>query len=206
MIPVADKILKDCERFIAAGDMTTARKLSRGLSIITGNPAWQRAYDLVIDSENPMQHVRLRRIKIPASLASYLHLLHDEGGEQFPNQSARNGTQVDLSADVDVCQWLTSLGVRNFAGVWTTRLGPGGLHIPHIHPRGMNSYVIYIEVPQANDGHLYFGVPRYVPMLRRYRLIPEPGLMVSFPNWLWHGVTEYTGERPRLTIAFDTHG
>lgn len=206
MSPLADNILRQCERHIGIGDFDNARKLARSLSVIAGNAAWERAYAAVIDGENPMQHVQTRTVGIPLSLAPYLHSLHDEGGKELPNQSVRGGTQVNITHDADVQAWLHSLGKSDFAGIWSTRLATGGFHIPHIHPRGHFSHVIYIEVPEHISGQLYFGVPRYVAMPRRHRILAERGLMVSFPNWLWHGVTEYRGAQPRLAVAFDTNG
>lgn len=32
---------------------------------------------------------------------------------------------------------------------------------------------------------------------------PEPGLLVLFPSYLWHGTEPFTSDQARLTIAFD---
>lgn len=214
MNSTADKVLRDCERFIAAGDIDSARKCAVGLSILTGNPAWQRAYELILNHENPLDHVMVTQPHFPygsepANIAAALHALHDERGQEFPNQSVRGGTQVNLTHGPHFFrELLDDLGIGNTAGIWSTRLPNGGYHIPHIHPQGGRSHVLYVDVPDTFGGHLYFGVPRYLPRVILHKVVPKTGEMVSFPNWLWHGVTPYKGTKPRLTIAFDTvpHG
>jgi hypothetical protein len=32
---------------------------------------------------------------------------------------------------------------------------------------------------------------------------PEPGMLVLFPSYMWHGTAPFGGKEPRLTIAFD---
>ena len=32
---------------------------------------------------------------------------------------------------------------------------------------------------------------------------PVPGKLVLFPSYMWHGTVPFTGEDPRLAIAFD---
>ncbi len=32
---------------------------------------------------------------------------------------------------------------------------------------------------------------------------PPPGLLVLFPSYMWHGTVPFSGEAPRLTVAFD---
>jgi hypothetical protein len=32
---------------------------------------------------------------------------------------------------------------------------------------------------------------------------PEPGKLVLFPSYMWHGTAPFGGDQPRLTIAFD---
>jgi hypothetical protein len=46
-------------------------------------------------------------------------------------------------------------------------------------------------------------VPTPTPLPADYVLKPEPGLLVLFPSWLWHGTRPFHGNGTRLTIAFD---
>ncbi len=213
MMPVADRILVQCEQAIAGGHTDDARKLAHSLGVMTGNPAWERAYAFMLDGGNPMDHVAVRGgIDFPDTLAPFLNLLHDEKGCEFPNQSVRGGTQVNLTGirtETDEFHFFRDLVGDDCdpIGVWSTRLQKNGYHIPHIHPRGGQSHVLYIDIPdRENGGYLYFGVSRYAkpPETFKHFVVPGNGIMVSFPNWLWHGVTPYMGDKPRLTIAWDT--
>ena len=91
---------------------------------------------------------------------------------------------------------------------WSVILRKGGHHIPHIHPGGCISGVFYVEVPKllGNEGWLELGRPGISMTLETppLRLIkPEPGLLVLFPSYLWHGTLPFTGDGERITIAFD---
>ena len=212
MIHAADKVLKQCEHALSEGDADSVRKLAKGLAILTGNPAWEQAYLFILEKKNTLGEVSVTLPNFPygsepESIAPLLHKLHDEKGQQFPNQSVRGGTQVNLTKGPHyVRDFLDEIGVGNTIGIWTTRLQKGGHHIPHIHPNGGRSHVLYIDVPDINSGHLFFGVSRYSREEPTHFVIPNPGTMASFPNWLWHGVTRYMGEKPRLAIAWDTDG
>lgn len=197
MMPVADRILTQCEQAIAGGRVDDARKLAHSLGVMTGNPAWERAYSFMLDGGNPMDHITVIKAAVNPDWTKLLHALHDERGQEFANQSVRGGMQVNLTHD-------ERFPFPGAIGVWSTRLQKGGYHIPHIHPRGGQSHVLYIEVPDNQSGHLYFGVSRYSTREPTHSVVPNPGVLVSFPNWLWHGVAPYLGDRPRLTIAWDT--
>ncbi|MEO7026797.1 MAG: 2OG-Fe(II) oxygenase family protein, partial [Caulobacteraceae bacterium] len=97
-----------------------------------------------------------------------------------------------------------------FNGVWSVRLRPNGFHADHLHPMGWLSSACYIALPAAVDsgreGWLKFGEPGIptVPALDpEYFVKPEPGMLVLFPSYMWHGTVPFSGEEPRLTIAFD---
>lgn len=101
-------------------------------------------------------------------------------------------------------------GAWRMAGCWSVQLAPGGFHAPHVHPNGWLSSACYVELPAAVDaggheGWLGFGgapfAPDVFPPVRFEK--PEPGKLVLFPSYLWHGTVPFTGDRPRLTIAFD---
>ncbi len=101
-------------------------------------------------------------------------------------------------------------GGHRVLGAWSVRLKPGGFHVDHIHPQGWISSACYIEVPEAvGEGHagwLRFGAPPIPtrPALEAEHFVrPEPGLLVLFPSYMWHGTVPFGGEAPRMTIAFD---
>ncbi len=96
-------------------------------------------------------------------------------------------------------------------GCWSVRLAPGGFHVNHLHSEGVVSSAFYVSVPELNDpddphtGELGFGAPRFsVPGVGAKRWVrPQPGRLVLFPSWLWHGTRPFKGENPRMTVAFD---
>lgn len=95
--------------------------------------------------------------------------------------------------------------------MWSVRLRSGGHHVNHFHGKGWLSSACYIELPQDmggadGAGWLAFGecgVPTPTPLAADYVVKPEPGLLVLFPSWMWHGTTPFRADAARLTIAFD---
>ncbi|WP_066775423.1 2OG-Fe(II) oxygenase family protein [Sphingomonas sp. CCH5-D11] len=96
------------------------------------------------------------------------------------------------------------------AGAWSVQLQPGGFHTDHVHPEGWLSSAFYVSLPKVvarePEGWLAFGRPGIAttPPLEPFRrLRPEPGMLALFPSYLWHGTEPFSGEEPRLTVAFD---
>ena len=95
------------------------------------------------------------------------------------------------------------------AGAWSVNLRPGGFHIDHVHPEGWLSSACHIEAPVGDDdraGWLKFGQPGLPtkPRLEAERFQrPQPGRLVLFPSYMWHGTAPFTTGPRRLTIAFD---
>ena len=91
------------------------------------------------------------------------------------------------------------------------QLAPNGYHAPHVHPEGWLSSACYIDLPAVVDaggreGWIGFGAPPFacaVPTPPEYFEKPEPGKLVLFPSYMWHGTVPFTGDETRLTIAFD---
>lgn len=110
----------------------------------------------------------------------------------------------------------TALGERALAnyqiiGAWSVLLRPNGYHWDHIHHLGWLSSAFYIEVPEAprgnpHEGSIKFGEPgtRTTPKLGYEHIIrPEPGTLVLFPSYMWHGTVPFTSDTKRMTLAFD---
>ena len=97
-----------------------------------------------------------------------------------------------------------------FSGSWSVRLRSAGFHENHIHPEGWISACYYVALPRAVDFHrqgwLKFGETglrlgereRITHMVR-----PEPGLLVLFPSYFYHGTVPFEDAGHRTTIAFD---
>lgn len=95
------------------------------------------------------------------------------------------------------------------ASAWSVRLKDGGFHINHIHPEGWLSSAFYVRTPktlQGTEGALKLGEPGppTTPALPAERLIkPEPGMLVLFPSYMWHGTVPFSSQEKRLSCAFD---
>ena len=95
------------------------------------------------------------------------------------------------------------------AGAWSVRLNSGGFHINHVHPEGWISSAFYVRTPsdmQGTEGFLKFGEPGppTAPHLKEEHLVkPEPGLLVLFPSYMWHGTVPFASTEKRLSCAFD---
>ncbi len=100
-----------------------------------------------------------------------------------------------------------------FGGAWTVRLEPGGgRHVTHIHPEGWLSSAFYVDLPSVmndaahEEGWLQFGepgVPTRPSLPPEHKVRPEPGRLVLFPSYMWHGTRPFGGTERRLTFAFD---
>ena len=101
-------------------------------------------------------------------------------------------------------------GAWRFNGVWSVRLNPNGYHANHLHPLGWISSACYIALPKTVDkGHEAWisfgepGIPTSPRLPPQHFVKPEPGKLVLFPAYIWHGTVPFTGDEPRLSIAFD---
>ena len=103
-------------------------------------------------------------------------------------------------------------GGYSIVGSWSVRLRPGGFHLDHMHHEGWISSAFYVETPdgaldrEGREGWLRLGQPPFktVPELRAERFIrPQPGRLVLFPSYMWHGTVPFQTEERRTTIAFD---
>ena len=100
-------------------------------------------------------------------------------------------------------------GHCRLSGAWSVQLKPGGYHAAHIHPEGWLSSACYIDLPDAvqgegRQGWIGFGGAPFTPDLPHQHFEkPEPGKLVLFPSYMWHGTVPFEGDQTRLTIAFD---
>nr|WP_314438593.1 putative 2OG-Fe(II) oxygenase [uncultured Brevundimonas sp.] len=100
-------------------------------------------------------------------------------------------------------------GDYRIQGSWSVLLRPDGYHADHIHSEGWLSSACHIELPPAVDGEgregwLRFGAPPILPdMAAEHYVRPQPGTLVLFPSYMWHGTQPFGGEASRLTLAFD---
>jgi tetratricopeptide (TPR) repeat protein len=98
------------------------------------------------------------------------------------------------------------------SGGWSVRLSPNGFHADHVHPQGWISSAFYLDLPggvadeDRREGWIKFGQPGCVtrPALEpEHEVRPQPGMLVLFPSYMWHGTRAFTSPEHRLTMAFD---
>jgi uncharacterized protein (TIGR02466 family) len=103
-------------------------------------------------------------------------------------------------------------GGYRIVGAWSVRLRSGGFHLDHMHNQGWISSAFYVETPdgaldrEGREGWLRLGQPPFptVPEQPAERFVrPEPGRLVLFPSYMWHGTVPFHTEERRTTIAFD---
>jgi hypothetical protein len=105
-------------------------------------------------------------------------------------------------------------GPTRFAGSWSIKLWKAGRHVNHIHSQGWISSAFYVQLPPSvraamdgtDAGCIQFGQPPLEMGLQlepRRVLRPEPGKLVLFPSYLWHGTVPFDDDEPRVTVAFD---
>ena len=97
-----------------------------------------------------------------------------------------------------------------YGGLWSVRLSDGGYQPNHVHDRAWISSAYYVSVLPAERpknpraGQLKFGEPNRAPAgCGPEKFIePQPGLLVLFPSYMWHGTVPFEGAE-RLSAAFD---
>lgn len=116
---------------------------------------------------------------------------------------------ADLGTDHPTARRARGGGYR-ISGSWSVQLQPGGFHLNHVHPAGWLSSAYYVELPAmpeeaSREGWLAFGEPGIaIPGLEADHFVrPEPGMLVLFPSYMWHGTVPFTATGRRLTAAFD---
>ncbi|WP_306518753.1 tetratricopeptide repeat protein [Rheinheimera sp.] len=98
-------------------------------------------------------------------------------------------------------------------GSWSVRLQQAGYHSNHVHPQGWLSACTYLEVPPAITakdeqrqgwlklGETCLGLGAREQVARA--ICPEPGLVVLFPSYTWHGTYPFSGDGSRMTAPCD---
>ncbi len=106
-------------------------------------------------------------------------------------------------------------GRSRFVGSWSAKLQTSGRHANHFHQEGWLSSAFYVQIPPSvasagptdTAGCLQFGQPDedlgLTGLAPRHMVRPKVGRLALFPSYLWHGTVPFTGDIPRLTVAFD---
>ena len=190
-----------------------------------GQPGLIETYD-VLDSDELQQ------------LGSTLRSIHT-AREGFLGQSVRGGTQTDgpllarsepeiqalrlklidtVGSHIDALPIVPGHPVLQrkpdkvrIIGSWSVLLRAGsGYHTNHVHPNGLFSSALYIDLPEtlgpsSEEGMLVLGEPPKELGLEQQpfrKILPRRGRLALFPSILFHGTTPFT-EGERLSVAFD---
>lgn len=100
--------------------------------------------------------------------------------------------------------------------MWTTIYPPGAFVPEHVHAHSTLSGVFYAKA-DSNCGEIVFGDPSWVaktmngPSMKgkypdvptKYRVAPDPGLMLLFPAWLPHRSLVNQSQEDRIIISFN---
>jgi len=98
---------------------------------------------------------------------------------------------------------------------WCVVLEEEGHQAPHIHAGGWLSGVYYVEIPDdisADDadhrGWLTFGRGdalwhRPETAVAEQPVFPAPGLLLTFPSFVWHNTVPLVSKKRRISYAFD---
>lgn len=173
------------------------------------------AFLTLLDEINPFEQYPLKRslrggIQTPQDLCtnpdpllqSYFKALDTP----IRDYMAQLGTQADHPSA------MRNSGDYRFHIGWSVRLGSGGHHVNHIHPKGWISSAYYVSVPdevasgEDKAGWIKFGEPpfRTEPVLPAEHWIqPKAGMLVLFPSFLWHGTEPIHDGSVRVTAPFD---
>ena len=109
--------------------------------------------------------------------------------------------------------------------VWTNVQRHGGSNAAHAHPGSFWAGVYYVDAGEVSSGNDLGGtlqlydprgcLPRMVAPYLTYSLpelkdagtsiafTPTTGQCVLFPGWLFHAVSSYRGNKPRMSVAFN---
>ena len=115
-----------------------------------------------------------------------------------------------------------SAGIGAFKGTlsvsaWATICRNGAYHAPHSHPESAWSGVYYVATGTSHPDHRLSGVLEFLdpragaeavsapgdPYGEPIRIRPQPGMLVTFPSWLYHWVHPYLGQTPRIAVSFN---
>ena len=125
-------------------------------------------------------------------------------------------TAVQVQNGLAAWGWDLATARPRFNNAWGVVSRSGHSHGAHLHPNSLFSGVLYLAAPPGS-GALVFLDPRAGALmlqpplttevaqreLGRHRCLPEKGLLVLFPAWLWHEVEVSACRDPRICISFN---
>ena len=137
------------------------------------------------------------------------NVLDDPALTEFANQISDNLIEYFygiMGASPNVKMYVTES--------WFNKTEKGQSHHRHWHPNSILSGVVYID-SEGDSGRIKFITSQYDTVeynivesnlynSRSWSVAPEAGTMLIFPSNVEHLVEEYTGNKPRLSLSFNT--
>ncbi|XBQ15241.1 MAG: putative 2OG-Fe(II) oxygenase [Oceanicaulis sp.] len=118
-----------------------------------------------------------------------------------------------MGRDPDHLLTSRNTGAFKLSGCWSVQLFGGGRHVNHFHPAGWISSAYYVDVPEKTlksdrlGGCIKFGEPSFTTrpkQLEAGKIVrPQPGMLVLFPSYMWHGTVPIEPGETRMTAPFD---
>jgi hypothetical protein len=115
-----------------------------------------------------------------------------------------------------LCQSVLGTEALFVDDAWANIYRPGDYCMPHSHLRSVASVVYFLALGEPDpehpmSGRFCIGDPRLRAFCRMedgrmtHSMAPEvrPGTMIIFPSQLVHFVNPYTGQSPRITLAWN---
>ncbi len=140
------------------------------------------------------------RLSLLKTAANFIENLPDDDSHPFLARKPKGGNLIDR---------------LQYNAAWAVKLQDGGGHVDHIHPAGWISAAHYVKMPQSildsteagnsREGWLRLGCSgvRGLEMPAEEYVKPEPGCIIIFPSYLWHGVEAFNSNETRITTPFD---
>jgi hypothetical protein len=128
-----------------------------------------------------------------------------ELSNHYPGIECHNKGGWQGNVDETYPQWAHDLvsGLTNYFndyrmhGIWFNVNGPGHSNRMHRHYVNSTTAVLYVQVPQ-NSGNVLFQQGQ-----QQLSITPYPGLLLTFPSDIMHGVGENKSELSRISVAFN---
>ena len=111
--------------------------------------------------------------------------------------------------------WNDTNNKINITSAWSIINKKKASNARHIHSNSFISAVYYVSAPN-NCGDILFHDPREAKVIRKpnkvkanklnaevINITPQPGLLVLFPSYLYHSVSENNSNEDRIIISFN---
>ena len=137
------------------------------------------------------------------------HVLDDPALTEFSKQISENIAEY-FSGILGASQMVKMYVTES----WFNKTEQGQSHHRHWHPNSILSSVIYLD-SEGDSGRIKFITSQYdtieynivennIYNSRSWSVLPEVGTMLIFPSNVEHLVETYNGNRPRLSLSFNT--